>query len=519
MTTTLAARKVKRQRKRKIQRIRAINRRSRQRRKQWKGKKLTAEEKKIRSEKLKAHREKKAKQKTLDIENKNIKDLGSILNICFGEKELKVLANTVGFIKRSSCEITAFSFVYIMSFGFLADGTVSLGCLTSILKNTFNIPVTIQGLSKRINRKKSVDFLKNVLLGLMASQLKLSFKTRHTKIFSAFSGVLLEDSSQITLNELLAPSFEGPGGGASKSSIKLNFIYDIKNFIVLGLKVSSGIVADKAMSFNALSYVGHGSLLIRDLGYFSMGALKKIQDAGAYYLSRLSLDICIYKNYEDENQIHISDLLGRLKENEIFSTSIWLGKNKVLKSTLIARKAPVHVLNKRIEKYKKKYRVDPPEYYVKFNGYSIFITNIPETIFAGKIIISLYKIRWQIELVFKNFKSNLEIDVLKGTNRHRIECLVYGRLIVIVTLFIIHRYSMHVAGDKEVSLDKLTNWLKTDNRLQNAVKSLFFEELLACIESELSLICKQKRTRKTSMEELEAALLEEKEDDPIYRCA
>lgn len=58
--------------------------------------------------------------------------------------------------------------------------------------------------------------------------------------------------------------------------------------------------------------------------------------------------------------------------------------------------------------------------------------------YSPMFIIAIYKIRWQIELIFKNFKSNIELDYLAGTNKYRIESLIYGRLITITTIFITH---------------------------------------------------------------------------------
>ena len=50
-------------------------------------------------------------------------------------------------------------------------------------------------------------------------------------------------------------------------------------------------------------------------------------------------------------------------------------------------------------------------------NWSIFITNISSEILSFPDVFRLYKLRWQIELLFKLYKSQVEIDKFKGIER------------------------------------------------------------------------------------------------------
>jgi len=57
--------------------------------------------------------------------------------------------------------------------------------------------------------------------------------------------------------------------------------------------------------------------------------------------------------------------------------------------------------------------------------------------------------------MFKNWKSLLNIHVLKGTRPERIECMLYGRLITIYHVAMISSYASWYAEDylqRELSL-------------------------------------------------------------------
>lgn len=158
-------------------------------------------------------------------------------------------------------------------------------------------------------------------------------------------------------------------------------------------------------------------------------------------------------------------------------------------------------------------------YYTEWCGYAIFITNVPVEQISPKMIIAIYKIRWQIELIFKNLKSNFEIDYLVGTNKYRIESLIYGRLITISTLFIIQNYAGYIAEErqvitlasqgKEVSGDKLTKWLKVNARLCVAIIEKSLLQMLVFLELKIAKVCKKRRKRQTTLEYIEEAFNEE----------
>jgi hypothetical protein len=504
--------------KQKSKRMKALNEQRQKKKIRWasskKNKKLTEEQKKTRTERLIENKKTKKikEQSKLDkVESQNIKTLQNALLSVFNPEILDRLAKTTGFIKRSGGQITAFSFIYILSFGFFGNGEIALIYLTAGLGRNFMIFVTPQALSKRINSRSGVDFIKETLQALMQAQLKVGLKNKFSKTFHMFTRINLEDSSQVSLNEMLTPHYMGSGGGASKSSIKINFIYDIANICVLGIKITSGIVADRANALEILKYATLGSLNIRDLGFFIISALKKMETKGAFYLSRLSFSTHIYLNKNDEQPLNIPAFLEKQTKNgnKSVSLDVYVGKDERFKTRLVAELVPKTVLKQREARYRKENKKEPSEYYTEWSGFSIFITNIPKTMFSGEMIISLYKIRWQIELTFKNFKSNIDLDILKGTNKHRIESLVYGRLITIVTIFIIHNYAAHVAQDREVSEDKLTKWLDSDKCLKEAIIKNSLLELLIQLEFDIEIISKQKRTRKTTLDILEAQMQQE----------
>lgn len=64
--------------------------------------------------------------------------------------------------------------------------------------------------------------------------------------------------------------------------------------------------------------------------------------------------------------------------------------------------------------------------------FNIFITNTGGGTLKAADIIQLYRLRWQIELVFKSWKSLLGIHKVKAVKKERMECQLIGRFIWIL---------------------------------------------------------------------------------------
>lgn len=84
--------------------------------------------------------------------------------------------------------------------------------------------------------------------------------------------------------------------------------------------------------------------------------------------------------------------------------------------------------NKRIKKKRdKKGKINNND--ILWSMLSVFITNIPAIEITAQQAYDLYKIRWQIELMFKIWKSVLKINVVRKMKAKRFKCYLYSKLL------------------------------------------------------------------------------------------
>lgn len=150
----------------------------------------------------------------------------------------------------------------------------------------------------------------------------------------------------------------------------------------------------------------------------------------------------------------------------------------------------------------------PTHAYLHWLQFGWYLTNVPPEVWTAGIVATIYRIRWQIELLFKQWKSLLHIHVLTGTRPERIQCLLYGRLTVITMLMRVCAYASWYATTvlrREISCHKLLGWLKRKGRFAQAIDHGALEPLCRDLRRDMAaLLCKQKRKRKTSQQLLEA---------------
>ena len=84
------------------------------------------------------------------------------------------------------------------------------------------------------------------------------------------------------------------------------------------------------------------------------------------------------------------------------------------------------------EKNAKKKGIKKSDSTIRLLGISIYITNITEAVLSSKQVHEFYSLRWQVEIIFKTWKSIYSIQVVKLVKIERFQCQLYGKLILLL---------------------------------------------------------------------------------------
>ena len=297
------------------------------------------------------------------------------------------------------------------------------------------------------------------------------------------NGVYLQDSTHFQLPGVFENKYPGCGGGASTAGLKLDLINNYQNG-ASKIVLRSGNTNDYGQT---IKHIAPGSLWLRDMGYCEFDGLEYIDQQGGYYISRHRSDVTIYEGTEkDANRIELTSLIADLAENQTKEMNVYLGYKKRFPVRLIIEKLPNEIANQKKHKLitnKQHKRKTISERRLILCHLNMFITNIQAETVPATQIMQLYRVRWQIELIFKIWKSHYQIHTMKKMKLERMECHLYGRLILILMNMMIvnsikiqywNRYGIELSdyiAHKYLRECNHLDWFKVMGKRQGKLKS------------------------------------------------
>jgi hypothetical protein len=281
----------------------------------------------------------------------------------------------------------------------------------------------------------AINFAKQVLREALERQLNAVFESR---FLPQFKRMPIKDGTRFNLSAGLYKYYKGSGGsnGTSNSALCIQFEYDALSGQILTLEITDSTRNDYTDAKETISSVGMGDLIIRDLGYYSLPTLSKIDSTGAFFISRLGASTLIYIP-GNEKEISFKKLYSDMvkKGKAYIDIEIIAGKKECMSLRLMASIVPEEVYQKRlrkVEKNNKERGYNTSDDYKARCRFNLFITNIEPDNLSAEDVLMLYKMRWQIELMFKNWKSVFKIDEIQKMKYERFTCILVAKLILIV---------------------------------------------------------------------------------------
>lgn len=326
-------------------------------------------------------------------------------------------------------------------------------------------------------------------------------------ILERFPSVPIMDGSTIPLPDSRQKEFAGCGGSydSGKAALKLQTELELRSGRVT-IAIEQGRSSDGGTPRQHERH-GKGSLAIRDLGYFNLEVFEEQELAGEYFLSRLQFgtDVRLRNGNEAESespQGQALDVLTWLAEQPgpFVDQCIYLGKEKKLACRMIAWRLPEEQANRRRQKLRadtlRKKGREPSAERLAWCDWTILVTNVPIELLTPTEAAIMYRARWQVELLFKRWKSLNLVAVLSGSTEVRQMVRVWARLI----MSLVQHWLMiaGVWGDPSKSLSKASQAIRDfAGRLAASLrKGLDLEEVISDLCEVLQKTCQRNKRSK-----------------------
>jgi hypothetical protein len=244
------------------------------------------------------------------------------------------------------------------------------------------------------NKRRSVDFFSGVYHDLLREYQHVISDTRFKDVLN--KQVEIFDSTVISLfQDILKCVGRTPSNGKRKGGIKVHTVINVDEPVPKMIWFSSAATNDHLLLRKLEP--DDNTIYVFDKGYNDYKAFKLFGKKGAGFVTRIKDDAV----YKVEQELHVEECIhSGVLEDTIIEVTV---KEDDGQGKLMLRKVVFYdrVLKRKFE----------------------FLTNLFDL--RPDMIAALYKIRWQIELLFRQLKGNFPLKYFLGDNENAIKTQIY----------------------------------------------------------------------------------------------
>lgn len=189
-----------------------------------------------------------------------------------------------------------------------------------------------------------------------------------------------------------------------------------------------------------------GALHLGDLGFFKLKRFAQWNTQAVYWLTRFKVGTSVFSPEGEP-----LDLLKELETaTQPLNIPVRVGVKEQLAVYLVAAPIPDDAYRKRLARLQEQARLDQRPLSPRQAAYArwtIYLTNIPRLTFAQAHLLA--RIRWQIELLFKLWKSHGKVLLSRSADPVRQQCEAYAKLLGVLVahwLLLVSGWHHHALG-------------------------------------------------------------------------
>jgi len=235
---------------------------------------------------------------------------------------------------------------------------------------------------------------------------------------SDFKRIVMQDGSSFAVHDSLKETFKGRFTKISPAAIEVHVSWDVLKGYPEAISVSPDSQAEYDFLSEAKSLVD--ALFLADRGYFKLSYLESIDNAGGFYVVRAKTTVNPTVVTAFNRHKKILKRFTQKKQKDV--------KKHIRRSGVVDMDVKGKTSYRLIASWPK--GKSEPTYWA---------TNLNREKFSAESVINLYSLRWQIELLFKEWKLYCNLQKFNTRNATMMEGLVWATLL---TLLVKRRISM-----------------------------------------------------------------------------
>ena len=334
--------------------------------------------------------------------------------------ELERLALASGMVQRRR-KVDPMAMLWTLVLGFGTGRERTLAGLRRMYQQATGTSLVASAFYDRFT-PQLVRFLHAVLR--QVSAVVAEHEPRHAGLLSKFADVVVTDSSVVKLHRLLSKCYPGTRTNSSPAAAKLHLVMSVSGKGMERVKLT-GERANDHHSLRIGPWV-RDRLLVFDLGYFRYQMFDCIDRNGGYFLSRLPLRanpriVGVHRRWRGRSieleGRRLDDIADSLKRAALDVEVEVAFKRRAYGGTRRTHRRRFRLVGVRDD---------------QSGAYWFYLTNIPPEELDAESVAQVYACRWQVELIFKELKSNYRLDELPTRKAPIVEALILASVLTLL---------------------------------------------------------------------------------------
>ena len=261
-------------------------------------------------------------------------------------------------------------------------------------------------------KPSSPEFFRTSLCHIMSQLTRKVLGFEAGQAFSEFNRFILQDGSSFALHEALADVFPGRFNAVSPAAVELHCTLDVLQDAPITIALSPD--TDSEHDYRPEPESLRGDVFLADRGYLDLTSLRDIGRHGGFFIvrSKSHLNPRVIDAYREDGQ-RIKSCQGRdfqaiiskfPKRQRAELDVEWLIEGEPFRLRLIVSWNP------------------------QTTCFDYLLTNLPQDRYTIRMICLAYKRRWQVELLFKEWKSYTNLHKFDTEKETISEALIWASL-------------------------------------------------------------------------------------------
>jgi hypothetical protein len=340
------------------------------------------------------------------------------------EEVLNERGKDLGLVKRERL-ITPFRLGLSVTASMATQHVRTIADLHRQFNELWELDTDYNAFYKQLAKSSAPEFFLDSLSDIMSHLTMKILGFEAGAAFSEFNRLILQDGSSFALHEALAHVFPGRFNTVSPAAVELHCTMDLLQDAPLTIALSPD--TDSEHNYRPEPESLRGDLLLADRGYLDLTYLRDIDRHGGFFImrSKAGLNPRVMDAYREDGQRlkscqdrDLQALTSKFPKQQRCELEVeWLIEGEPFRVRLIVRWNP------------------------QKKCFDYLLTNLPQDKYTINIICLGYKLRWQVELLFKEWKSYTNLHKFDTEKETISEALIWSSLAASV----IKRFLAHAA--------------------------------------------------------------------------